>query len=78
MCIYLQWYRPFASNFVNNIETFNECTILVLTYFLFCFSDFVPDPETRSNLGFYYISTSFFNMLVNMFIMMKDSFTRGR
>ena len=47
MCIYLQWYRPFATNFMNNMETFNEITILVLTYFLFCFTDFVPEPETR-------------------------------
>ena len=47
MCMYLQWYRPFATKFTNNIETFNEVTILVLTYFLFCFTDFVPESETR-------------------------------
>ena len=43
MVIYLQWYKPFEQNFNNNIETFNEATALVMTYFLLCFTDFVPE-----------------------------------
>ena len=43
------------SNFVNNVDTFDECTIIVLTYFLMCFTDFVPLAETRYELGEYYM-----------------------
>ena len=48
MCIYLQWYKPFDSKFTDNMETFNEATVVVLTYFLFCFTDFVPESKTRN------------------------------
>ena len=34
MCIFLQLYKPLESNFANNIETFNEITVIVMTYFL--------------------------------------------
>ena len=78
MCMYLLWYRPFAQNSLNHIEAFNEATILVLTYFLLCFTDFVLDAETRYNLGFYYIATSFFNMAVHMFLMLRSSFIKAR
>ena len=73
------WYRPFAEeNSLNYIETFNEATILALTYFLFCFTDFVPEAETRYKLGFYYIATSFVNIAVHMFLMLRSSFVKAR
>ena len=78
MCIYLLWYRPFAENFLNYIEAFNETTILALTYFLFCFTDFVPDAETRYKLGFAYIVTSFVNLVVHMGIMLRSSSVKIR
>ena len=74
--IYLQWYMPFESRFMNNIETFNELTALVLTYFLFCFTDFVAEPETRNDLGAYYNYVSFTNIGVHISIMLYDSFKK--
>ena len=74
--IYLQWYMPFESHFMNNIETFNELTALVLTYFLFCFTDFVPEPETRNDLGAYYNYVSFANIGVHISTMLYDSFQK--
>ena len=78
MSIYLQWFRPLESDFANNIETFNEVTTLVLTYFLFCFSDFVPDPETRGALGIQYNNTTFLNIAVHLYIMLRGSFVAVR
>ena len=78
MVIHLQWYKPYSTNFLNDIETFNEVTILTLTYFLFCFTDFVPEPETRNKLSFYYIATSFFNMAVHLLVMLNSSFSSIR
>ena len=76
LCIYLQWYKPFASNFQNNVETFNELTTLTLTYFLLCFTDFVPAAETRNDLGYYYNAVTFANLTVHVCIMLKSSVSK--
>ena len=74
LCIYLQWYKPFESKFNNTIETFNEATAVVLTYFLFCFSDFVPEAATRSELGYYYNAVTFSNIAVHIVFMLVNDF----
>ena len=71
--IYLQWYKPLETKYLNDIETFNEVTALVLTYFLFCFTDFVPEPEMRNNLGSYYNYVSFSNIGVHISFMLITS-----
>ena len=73
MVIFLQLYKPLESNFANNIETFNEATVILMTYFLMCFTDFVPDAETRSELGNYYNGVSLGNIVVHMLIMLGGS-----
>ena len=60
------------------METFNEGTILMLTYFLFCFTNFVPEPETRNDLGNFYNAVTFSNIGVHMFIMLKGSYLSAR
>ena len=45
MLIYLTHVRPFQEPQLNNLEIFNEFSIMVASYHLFCFTDFVPDPE---------------------------------
>ena len=46
--IYLMWYRPLESPFEIRMEVMNECTVICLLYNMMCFTDFVPEPETRS------------------------------
>ena len=43
MCFLVQWFKPLESRFANDIETFNEVTMLVLLYPLFCLTDFMND-----------------------------------
>ena len=76
LCIYLQWYKPFESKFNNSMETFNEVTAIVLTYFLFCFTDYVPEAVTRYDLGHYYNVVTFINIAVHVFFMLVKSFHR--
>ena len=45
---YLLWFWPLESTFAVKMEVMNECTILLATYGHMCFTDFVPEPETRS------------------------------
>ena len=48
MIIFLQWVRPYETNFATNLETFNEVLNMFTFYLLMCFSDFVGEAETRS------------------------------
>jgi hypothetical protein len=48
------WYlntKPFKGYSANSIEVINEVCFLACSYFIFLFTDFVPDVETRYNLG---------------------------
>ena len=74
MIIYLQWYQPFDLKSATHIETFNEVTVITLTYFLFCFTDFVAQAETRNSLGMYYNGVIFANIAVHMLIMLRNTY----
>ena len=52
--------------------------MILLTYFLICFSDFVPDAATRNDLGMYYQSVTFTNIAVHMLIMIRTSYKTAR
>ena len=68
MIIFIQWHLPFDSKYANNIETFNECSIILMNYLLMCFSDFVPLAQTRHDIGFFYIGIGLGNIAVHIFI----------
>ena len=53
-------------------------TVLVLTYFLFCFTNFVPEPETRNELGSFYNYVTFSNIGVHVSIMARGSYLAAR
>jgi hypothetical protein len=42
---FIVYVRPFEQPLLNNMEIFNECSIIVASYHLFAFTDFVEDPE---------------------------------
>jgi hypothetical protein len=48
------------------MEIMNEETVLILTYLLMCFTDFVPDPETRSDVGRVYMLVAITNIGVHL------------
>ena len=56
------------------METFNEVCVLCLTYIAMCFTDFVPDPEVRSDIGPYYIAANLFMIVVHIIILLAFSF----
>ena len=59
------------------METFNECTLLFLTYLMWCFSDFVAEPETRNSLGFWFIAINLSNVAVHLTLMAFKSIRRS-
>ena len=74
MVIYLLQYWPYEERSRTKIETFNECTLVILTYFLFCFSDFLPEAETRNGLGFYYNGLILLNVGFHLYIMLRTKY----
>lgn len=66
MLYYLLKVRPFAENFNNHLETFNEICILIGTYHLLAFTDFVDDPLLKYKMGWSLIIISLFNIAVNV------------
>ena len=58
---------------LNTMETFNECTIMVLLYLIQCFTGFVPSSDTRSDLGLVYISVNLGSILLHFIIMLVNS-----
>jgi hypothetical protein len=71
--------NPLNQPFLNKIEIFNEITLLVLSYFLFFFTDFVPSVHMRYALGWAFIFIAVLNIAVNwgamfykVFLAIKD------
>ena len=74
MIIYLPWHRPLESKFATFMEVMNEETILILTYLLMCFTDFVPDVTTRGYIGYYSMAMVCLHLGVCFFFMLKSSY----
>ena len=48
------------------MEYFNEAMLMITGYHLFCFSDFVPDVETREQVGLSLMACTIFSVSVNL------------
>lgn len=66
LIIYFIHFKPYRDMFMNQIELFNEFTILMLVYFLWGFTDNVSDPELKWNFGMLYSVIIFFSLLINI------------
>ena len=55
LVILLGWFRPLDSAYANNMEILTEMATLCILYMVCCFSNYVPEPETRHLCGFAFI-----------------------
>ena len=70
---YLLFYKPLESPLASRLEVFNEVTILNMTYMLMCFSGFVHDEVTRSNVGFFYVGVIIINIAVHLTLLLLSN-----
>ena len=75
---YTLGYKPFNSIKANALEVFNDCTVLVLTYHLWCFTDMVKEPETRHGLGYVFIAVCFVNIGVHIINMLSETIHKAK
>lgn len=61
--IFIGLNQPFTTSMMNRLEMVTECGTIVVLYHLFCFTDFVPDPLVRHNIGYSCV------LFVSIFIM---------
>jgi hypothetical protein len=69
MLIYNILVQPFEEPMLNYLEIFNELCIIVASYHLIPFTDFLDDPEIRYEVGWSIIGITTFNIGVNMIFM---------
>ena len=70
--ILLGQISPLAEKIDNKIENYDNITVLLLSYCLFLFTDFVPDAFIRYQVGFFMIFLTTQNIIVNIYIMSKE------
>ena len=65
--------KPMNTTHLNDIEVFNEVMTLIILYHIFCFTDFVTDPEMRFNLGYSCLFFNFVHLAVNMYFLITET-----
>ena len=67
------WFKPYKSRKANILEAFNDCTLLSLTYFMWCFTDMGPNVETQHELGYIFIGVTMANIAVHLTVMLVEN-----
>ena len=63
---YIGYYKPFEEKYMNNLEIFNELCIVIVSYHLYLFTNYIGDPLLQYNIGWSIVGTTIGNILVNM------------
>lgn len=69
-CLYYGGVQPFETRFRRNLDFFNEYCILIITWHMMCFTDFILEMETQWLVGWSMIACISFNALVNIIIIL--------
>jgi hypothetical protein len=51
MVMYIIHVKPFKEKYKNKLEIFNEGFILLISYHLLFFTDYIKDEDLRTKLG---------------------------
>jgi hypothetical protein len=62
---------PYESEMDKIMAKFNTTIILILSYFPFLFTNMVPDPEVRYDLGWNFVSLVALMVLVNLIFLIR-------
>lgn len=65
---YLFRVRPFEQPLQNRLEVFNELCVLVSSYHLFAYTDFVPETMTQFKVGWSMIGVALFSVGGNVIV----------
>ena len=63
--MYLVKVMPYEERLLNFMELFNEGSLLVCSYTLLVFTEYVEDPHMRSEIGWFYAFIVSLNFVIN-------------
>ena len=66
--MYLIYFKPYEDPFTNKNEIFNEACVLLSSYQLFIFTDYVSSLEIKNITGYLMIATILLNFGTNILI----------
>jgi hypothetical protein len=72
--IYIIQFKPYETRGTNLNEIFNECCVLVTSYTLIIFTEYVNDFSVRDFVGYCIIGCILLNFGVNLIIQLIHSF----
>lgn len=67
--LFLGYIKPYENKIFFSLELFNECIVLLCSYHLFLFTDFVDSKETQLSLGYSLIALTGLLIAVNFIVM---------
>ena len=65
--------RPFDDSKVNFIEMCNEGTILICSYLLYGFTDYVQDDQAKATLGLVFIAVISIDIGLNWLVLIHSN-----
>ena len=65
---------PFKDMLLNKLEIFNESTVILVIIGCLAFTDFLQDAELKHTMGWVVIGIILFNILLNIYIMMRTTY----
>lgn len=71
--MYLIGVKPFENPKINYIEIFNESVVLIVSYHLFLFTDYIDGDELSTYVGYSIIGATLLTIAVNMVVMLLES-----
>jgi len=74
---YTGQFQPFVTRFTNWVEIINDCFILVYSYHLFVFTEFVQPRSTHVTMGWSAVSVIGLCILFNVVILMVTTVKNG-
>ena len=74
MIMYLGFIWPFKSAFITWMEITNELAVLLLCYFMFTFTDWIPKAKTRYLIGWIFIAIIVIHLSVHLAVLIRSTF----
>ena len=65
--------KPLEDPKANRMMIINESFILMASYHLFFFTDYLTDPDLQYNIGWSLIAVTLLNMVINLAVILRET-----
>lgn len=72
MLMYVLKWQPMEADSYDFLAIFNEAVLCVSLYMMLLYTEYVPDPELRYYYGEYLLNLLYFNVALNLFLLVLE------